>query len=116
LANSTPWAARPIKAAEHIGSPRSKPVASSARTSSRPSVAGARSSTGSAADEQYVKNKEAVGMHFALTQGLTNVDWGRTVEKGVSASAESVMPANKLTDFYAAIVASPDTSELACSS
>ena len=35
--------------------------------------------SGSAADAQYIANKEAVGAHFALTQGLNNATWARTV-------------------------------------
>jgi hypothetical protein len=75
-------------------------------------IAGARSPTGSAADAQYVANKEAVGAHFALTQGLTNGEWARIVEGGVNASAASVTAANQQIDLYASIAARPDSSEL----
>ena len=40
-------------------------------------ISGAHGPGGSAADAQYIANKEAVGGHFALTQGLTDVAWAK---------------------------------------
>lgn len=57
-------------------------------------------------------NKEAVAGHFALTQGLTNLGWARTVMAGVDASAASVTAANQQADNFAAIAAVPETTEL----
>jgi hypothetical protein len=53
-----------------------------------------------------------VGAHFALTQGLNNAAWARTVEAGVNGTAASVTAANAQTDAFAAIAATPATSEL----
>lgn len=63
-------------------------------------------------DAQFVNNRAAASLHFALTQGLTNVAWARDVLSGVDASAASVAAANQKTDAYAAIAAQPATSEL----
>lgn len=75
-------------------------------------IAGARASTGSAADSQYLANKELVGTHFAITHGLTNVEWARAVESGVNVSRESVTTANQQTDIFAATAATSTSSEL----
>jgi hypothetical protein len=75
-------------------------------------ISGAQSLNGSTADAQYVSNKEAVGAHFALTQGLTDVNWATAVESGVNASAVSVATANLHTDGFAATAATSNGSEL----
>ena len=75
-------------------------------------IAGARAPTGSAADAQYIANKESVGAHFAITQGLTNVEWAKAVESGVNASAESVATASQQTNIFAATAATSISSEL----
>lgn len=75
-------------------------------------IAGARGTGGNAADAQYIANKEAVGAHFALTQGLTDVAWARTVESAVNGTAASVTAANAQTDAFAAMAAASATTEL----
>jgi hypothetical protein len=75
-------------------------------------IAGVRSSSGSAADALYIANKESVGAHFALTQGLNNADWARTVESAVDGTAATVTAANAQTDAFAVVAAAPATSEL----
>jgi hypothetical protein len=75
-------------------------------------IAGARGPGGSAADAQFIANKEAVGAHFALTQGLTDVGWAKTVEAGVNGTAASVTAANAQTDAFAATAATPAGTEL----
>lgn len=75
-------------------------------------IAGVRGPGGNAADAQYVANKEAVGAHFALTQGLNNAAWARTVEGAVNGTAASVTAANAQTDAFALVAAAPATSEL----
>jgi hypothetical protein len=75
-------------------------------------IAGARASGGSAADAAYIANKEAVGAHFALTQGLNNVTWARTVEAAVNGTAASVTGANAQTDAFAATAATAAGTEL----
>ncbi len=75
-------------------------------------IAGARGPGGSAADAQYIANKEAVGAHFALTQGLSNPIEARLVESGINATAASVTAANAQTDSFATIAATTATAEL----
>ena len=64
-------------------------------------INGAKSATGSAADAQSLANKEAVGLHFALDWGLTNVAWGAQMTAHVDATAQSVAAAKQVTDAYA---------------
>lgn len=52
-------------------------------------------------DAQYLANKEAVGAYFALSQGLNDPIWARTVMEGVDASAASVTFGKTLTDVFA---------------
>ena len=75
-------------------------------------IAGARASTGGAADAQYIANREAVGTYFAITQGLTDAEAAKSVEVGVNSSIVSVTAANQHTDLLAATVATPAGSEL----
>lgn len=63
-------------------------------------------------DAQYLANKQAVGAHFAVVQGLSNSAAAKTVMAGVNATAASVTEANAQTDAYAATAAAPATSEL----
>ena len=79
-------------------------------------IAGARGPGGSAADAQYIANREAVGAHFALTQGLTDVAWARTVEAGVNDTAASVTAANAQTDAFAATAATAKAPSWSCRS
>ena len=64
------------------------------------------------ADAQYIANKEAVGAHFALTQGLSDGNWAKTVMSNVNGTAASVTAANALTDGFAATAATAAGSEL----
>ena len=75
-------------------------------------IAGVRGPGGNAADAQYIANKEVVGGHFALTQGLNNATWARTVESAVNGTASTVTAANAQTDAFAVVAATPATSEL----
>jgi hypothetical protein len=61
--------------------------------------------------EANLANKELVGAHFAIAQGLSDVSWAKTVMAGVNGTPENVTAANQLTDSYAALAASPPTSE-----
>jgi hypothetical protein len=63
-------------------------------------------------DALYLSNKEAVGLHFALSQGLNNAIWGKYVMEGVDASADSVTRANDLTDIFASEANMANYSEL----
>jgi hypothetical protein len=74
--------------------------------------AGGTGGTGGSADAQYIANKEAVGAHFALTQGLNNVTAARMVEAAVNGTASSVTTANAQTDAFAAIAATAAGTEL----
>ena len=75
-------------------------------------IAGAHAPTGNLADARYVANKEEVGAHFALTEGLNNVEWARIVESGIDVSTESVTAAKQQTEAFAATAAMPTSSEL----
>ena len=74
-------------------------------------VSGAKAFAGSS-DALTLANKQAVGGHFALTQGLSDVAWAKTVMAGVTSAASSVASANAATDGFAAMAASGSTSEL----
>ena len=75
-------------------------------------IDGARASTGSPADAQYLANKELVGAHFALTAGLNNVDHARAVMSTFDGSAASVTAANQLTDAFHATALTSAGSDL----
>jgi hypothetical protein len=75
-------------------------------------IAGARAPSGSATEAQYIANKEAVGAHFALTQGLNNVTWAQAVESAVNGTGASVTEANAQTDAFAATAATAAGAEL----
>jgi hypothetical protein len=75
-------------------------------------IAGTRGPGGSAADAQYIANREAVGAYFALTQGPTTIDWARSVESGMNDVAASVTAANGQTDAFAIAAATAAQSEL----
>jgi hypothetical protein len=69
-------------------------------------------SGGLGADAQYVANREFVGAHFALTDGLNNTAWAQAVVSGVTAAAGSVTAANAQSDAFAMTAATAATSEL----
>lgn len=64
-----------------------------------------------APDAQYIANKYTVGSHFALTQGLSDGGWAKTVMSGVNGTAASVTAANAQTDAFAAIAATSTGAE-----
>jgi hypothetical protein len=68
-------------------------------------IYGTRAVTGSPADALALANKELVGAHFAVNQGLTDTTWAKTVMSAVDGSTASVTAANQLTDSYAATAA-----------
>lgn len=71
-------------------------------------INGARSSTDSATDAQHLANKTAVGLHFAIERGLSDLDWAKAVMQNVDATAESVSAAHQMTDDFAAQAATTD--------
>lgn len=75
-------------------------------------IYGARASTGSAVDARYLANKNAVGMDYAVTEGLSNIAWARAVMADVDGTAASVQAAFQITDGVAATAASPNSAEL----
>ncbi len=76
-------------------------------------INGAQASTGSAIDRQTLSNKEAVGEHYAIFDGLNNsTNWAKDVMSGVSDLASTVTSANAKADFYATMAANPLTSDL----
>lgn len=64
------------------------------------------------ADAQVLANKAAVGLHFALTQGLNDATAAASVMTGVTSAAESVTAANQATDAFAASAATVGGTEL----
>ena len=76
-------------------------------------INGAMAPTGSAVDRQTLANKEAVGEHYAIYQGLNNsTAWSKDVMAGVTDQMASVTAANAKADGYAAIAVNPATSDL----
>jgi Domain of unknown function (DUF4214)/FG-GAP-like repeat len=76
-------------------------------------INGAMAPTGSAVDRQTLANKEAVGEHYAIYQGLNNsTNWAKDVMSGVTDQMATVTAANAKSDGYAAIAANPATSDL----
>jgi hypothetical protein len=76
-------------------------------------INGAMAPTGSAVDRQTLANKEAVGEHYAIYQGLNNSTyWAKDVMSGVTDQMSTVVTANTKSDAYAALAANPATSDL----
>ena len=76
-------------------------------------INGAMAPTGSAVDRQTLANKEAVGEHYAIYQGLNNsTTWAKDVMSGVTDQMATVTAANAKADGYATIAANPATSDL----
>lgn len=63
-------------------------------------------------DSIFLTNKQSVGLHFALAQGLNDGAWARTVMSSVNGTAASVSAANAQTDTFAATAASASGTEL----
>ena len=76
-------------------------------------INGAMAASGSAVDRQTLANKEAVGEHYAIYQGLNNsTTWAQDVMSGVTSVASTVTAANAKADHYAVVAANPATSDL----
>ena len=76
-------------------------------------INGAMAPTGSAVDRQTLANKESVGEHYAIYQGLNNsTTWAKDVMSGVTDQMASVTAANAKADGYAAIAGNSATSDL----
>jgi Ca2+-binding RTX toxin-like protein len=75
-------------------------------------IFGAQASTGSASDAQYLANKELVGAHFAVTDGLTDATQAHAVMAAFDGTAASVTTANHLSDSYLAMASTAAGSEL----
>ena len=76
-------------------------------------INGAMAPTGSAVDRQTLANKEAVGEHYAIYQGLNNsTTWAKDVMSGVTDQMASVAAANSKADNYAVMALAPNTSDL----
>jgi hypothetical protein len=71
-------------------------------------INGARAPTGGAADAAYLMNKELVGAHFAVEQGLGDAAWAHDVMAHVDATVSSVAAANQMTDGFAAAATASD--------
>ena len=76
-------------------------------------INGAMAASGSAVDRQTLANKEAVGEHYAIYQGLNDsTTWAQDVMSGVTSAASTVTAANAKADNYAVVAANPLTSDL----
>lgn len=63
-------------------------------------IYGARAATGGAEDAQYLANKGLIGEHFALTDGLNNVEEAHAVMASFDGTPQSLIAANQLSDSY----------------
>jgi Domain of unknown function (DUF4214)/Bacterial Ig-like domain len=76
-------------------------------------INGAMAASGSAVDRQTLANKEAVGEHYAIYQGINNyTTWAKDVMSAVTDQMATVTAANAKADSYAALAANPATSDL----
>jgi hypothetical protein len=76
-------------------------------------INGALAPTGSAIDKQTLTNKELVGAHYAIAQGLNNsTNWAKDVMSGVTDQLSTLTIANAKADNYAITAANPATSDL----
>jgi hypothetical protein len=76
-------------------------------------INGAMAASGSAVDRQTLANKEAVGEHYAIYQGINNyTTWAKDVMSAVTDQMATVTAANAKADSYAAFAANPATSDL----
>jgi Domain of unknown function (DUF4214)/FG-GAP-like repeat len=76
-------------------------------------INGAMAPTGSSVDRQTLANKEVVGEHYAIYQGLNNsTTWAKDVMSEVNDQINTVSAANTKADGYAAIAANLFTSDL----
>lgn len=63
-------------------------------------INGARATSGSPTDAQYLSNKAAVSYNFAVTNGLNDVSWASDVISNVTDAATTVADANaKITNY-----------------
>ena len=74
---------------------------------------GARAETGSAADTAYLEAKTTLGLYFAVEAGLDNGAWGVEVMQRYDGSENSLQAALRLTDDFAAQLATADDREMA---
>jgi hypothetical protein len=76
-------------------------------------INGANAPTGSQVDRQTLANKEAVGEHYAIYQGLNNSsDWAKNTMANVTDQTSTVYAANTKADNYASIALASATSDL----
>ena len=67
---------------------------------------GAKAATGSADDAAYLANKAALGSHFALTLGMSDVDAARHVMQGFDGTEASLVEGRAESDaVYASVLA-----------
>ncbi len=75
-------------------------------------INGAQASSGSSADAQYLANKELVGAHFAIVDGLSDIKQAHAVMDVFNGTSVSVTTANNLADSYLATANTAAGSEL----
>ena len=75
-------------------------------------INGAHASTGNSADAQYLLNKETVGAHFALENGLNDLPSAKSVLSGIGLNEASVHSGLALADNYLSLASQPASSQL----
>lgn len=75
-------------------------------------IGGARAQSGSLLDAQTLANKTAVGLDFAVREGLNDVAWARAVMDKADGSPGGMAAALQLIDEYAEAAAATGTSQL----
>jgi hypothetical protein len=74
-------------------------------------INGANAPTGNSADALYLQNKEKVGAHFALKNGLNDLPAAKSVLDGVSITSASVTSSLALADSYLNLASQPTSSQ-----
>ena len=74
-------------------------------------INGANAPTGNSADALYLQNKEKVGAHFALENGLNDLPAAKSVLDGVSITSASVTSSLALADSYLNLASQPTSSQ-----
>ncbi len=75
-------------------------------------INGAHASSGNSADAQYLLNKETVGAHFALENGLNDLPSAKSVLSGIGLNEASVHSGLALADNYLSLASQPASSQL----
>ena len=78
-------------------------------------IDGAKASSGSAADAQYLETKAEIGAYFAVVKGLNNLEVANTAMQTFDGSYESIVEAKDIISDHAVAIDTPETSEFTIS-